>query len=147
MLDDKMQAKLQGMVERHAELNERLCDPGLASRREEYLRITRENAELTELVRQWGHYRKAEQELADTEEMLKDPDPEIRELAQAELGGVKVELERLEQAIHVLLLPSDPNDAKNIILEIRAGTGGDEATLFAEDVFRMYARFAEGRGW
>ena len=147
MLDDRMRAKLQGMVERHAELNERLCDPGLASRREEYLRITRENSELTELVREWTKYQEAEAALEDAREMVRDPDPEMRELAQAELDEIKEKLPGLEKSIHLLLLPSDPNDAKNILLEIRSGTGGEEAALFAGDLFRMYGRFAERQGW
>ena len=147
MLDERMRAKLRGMVKRHDELNERLCDPKLVNRRDEYLRVTREHAELSELVNQWTRYQKAEAELADAREMAKDPDPEMRELAESEISAVKDTFEPLEKAIHVLLLPSDPNDAKNILLEIRAGTGGEEATLFASELFRMYGRFAERQSW
>ncbi len=147
MIDDRMRAKLHGMVERHAELNERLCDPGLASRQKEYLRITKEHSDLSELVNQWSRVQKAEQELADAQEMLNDSDDEMRELAKGEVAGLREELEKLERTINVLLLPSDPNDQKNILLEIRAGTGGEEATLFAAELFRMYGRFAERQRW
>jgi peptide chain release factor 1 len=147
MIDDRMRAKMQGMVERQEELNQRLCDPGLANRREEYLRITREHAELSELVTQWSRYHKAEEELAEAQEMLEDSDEEMRDLARGEITGLRGELETLEQTINVLLLPSDPNDQKNILLEIRAGTGGEEATLFAAELFRMYGRFAERQRW
>lgn len=147
MIDDRMRAKLQVMVERQGALNQRLCDPGLASRRQEYLRVTREHAELSALVTQWGRYQKAEQEIAEAQEMLDDSDEEMRDLAGGEIAGLRDELENLEQSINVLLLPSDPNDQKNILLEIRAGTGGEEATLFAGELFRMYGRFAERQRW
>ncbi|MFH2010982.1 MAG: peptide chain release factor 1 [bacterium] len=147
MLDKRMRVKLQGMLERHDELNQRLCDPGLANRRETYLRVTREHAELSELVSKWNRYQKAEAAQADAREMLKDPDPDMRELAEAEISELNDEFQALERAIHLLLLPSDPNDAKNILLEIRAGTGGEEATLFAAELFRMYGRFAERQSW
>jgi len=147
MIDDRMRTKLQGMVERHGALNQRLCDPDLASRRAEFLRVTREHADLSELVTQWGHYQKAEQEIADAQEMLDDADEEMRDLATGEIAGLSARLETLEQTINVLLLPGDPNDQKNILLEIRAGTGGEEATLFAADLFRMYGRFAERQRW
>ncbi len=147
MIDDRMRAKLLSMVERHEELNQLLCAPGLASRRQEYLRITREHSDLSALVTQWGRYQKAEQELAEAQEMLNDSDAEMRELAAGEIAGLKTERDDLEQTINVLLLPSDPNDQKNIILEIRSGTGGEEAALFAGELFRMYARFAERKRW
>jgi peptide chain release factor 1 len=147
MLDDKMRAKLQTMVERHEELNQRLCEPTLANRREEYLRITREHAELAELVAQWGRYQKTGLELAEAREMLEDSDEEMRALAKGEVTRLRADLESLERSINVLLLPSDPNDAKNILLEIRAGTGGEEATLFAAELFRMYGRYAERQRW
>jgi len=147
MIDERMSAKLHGMVERHSALNQQLCDPDLANRRKEYLSATREHAELSELVTQWGHYQKAEQELAEAEEMLNDSDKEMRELASGEIAGLRLTLEALEKTINVLLLPSDPKDQKNILLEIRAGTGGEEATLFASELFRMYCRFAERNRW
>jgi peptide chain release factor 1 len=147
MIDDRMRGKLQTMVERHEELNQLLCDPDLASRRNEYLRTTKEHAELSELVAQWGLYEKAEQELADAQEMLSDSDKEMRDLAAGEITGLRAQLEDYVKAINVLLLPTDPNDKKNILLEIRAGTGGEEATLFASELFRMYGRFAERQRW
>ncbi len=147
MIDDRMRAKLEGMAERHAELNERLCDPGLAGRREEFLRVSREQSDLSELVSQWGRYQKMELELAEAEEMLGDSDEELRELARGEVAQLRKELDELTRKINLLLLPGDPNDKKNIILEIRAGTGGEEAALFAAELFRMYARFAERQRW
>ncbi len=147
MIDDRMRARLLSMVERHEELNQLLCDPGLANRRQEYLRLTREHAELSELVTQWGRYQKTEQEIVEAQEMLADSDAEMRELAAGELEGLREKRDDLQQAINVLLLPSDPNDQKNIILEIRSGTGGEEAALFAGELFRMYARFAERKRW
>jgi peptide chain release factor 1 len=147
MIDDRMRSKLLSMVERHEELNQLLCDPGVASRRQEFLRLTREHAELSELVTQWGRYQRAEEEILDAQEMLNDSDAEMRDLAAGEIAGLRVVRDDVEQTINVLLLPSDPNDQKNSILEIRSGTGGEEAALFAGELFRMYARFAERKRW
>jgi peptide chain release factor 1 len=147
MLDERMRQKLQDVEARHDQLNERLCDPDLAGRREEYLRLTKEHAELAELVTQWRAYQEAEQELADAQEMKSDPDPEMRELAEAEVARLREDLAQREERIQILLLPADPNDEKNILLEIRAGTGGEEATLFAAELFRLYSRYAERQSW
>ena len=147
MLDPRMRQKLEGVVARYEELNHRLCDPGIASRREELVRLTREHAEVSALVKEWNRFVKLEAELAEAKEMAADPDPELRELAETECERLEPELEALQKKIHVLLLPADPNDAKNILLEIRGGTGGEEATLFAAELFRLYLRFAERQGW
>lgn len=147
MLDERMRTKLEDVVARHAELNERLCDPALASKRDQFMRLTREHAELNTLVTEWHQYETAEQQLGEAREMGADPDPEMQELAAAEVKRLKAELDQRAERIQILLLPTDPNDTKNILLEIRAGTGGEEAALFAGDLFRLYSRFAERQRW
>ena len=119
--------------------NETYADPELVSR------LNREQKELEPLVTAYRALRKAQSDLADAEELLSDP--EMRELAQQELAQARSDIERLEREIKVLLLPKDPNDGKNVILEIRAGVGGEESALFAHSLTRMYTMYAEKRGW
>ena len=119
--------------------NETYADPELVSR------LNREQKELEPLVTAYRALRKAQSDLADAEELLSDP--EMRELAQQELAQARSDIERLEREIKVLLLPKDPNDGKNVIMEIRAGVGGEESALFAHSLTRMYTMYAEKRGW
>jgi peptide chain release factor 1 len=137
--------KLESLTMRFAELEELLCQPHVLSDNKRYTELSRERAELDELVRTFGRYKTVQKQLADDREALSDP--ELRELAQAEIPGLEEESGKLEEQLNVLLLPSDPNDARNTVLEIRGGTGGEEAALFAADLFRMYGRYAERRGW
>ena len=136
------------VFEEHArQLEEQLADPNLARDRKAYAEVARELAGLRAIVEAGASYRSTLSEIADAESMLKDPDPEMAQMARAELESLGQRQAELESQMRLLLVPRDPNDEKNAILEIRAGTGGDEAALFAGDLFRMYARYAERCGW
>ena len=139
--------KLQGIEERYDRLTALLSDPAVQADQQEYRRHTRSLAEIQPLVEQFRAYKAIEEELAETRELAGGGDDDLRELAEQELSALEERRDGLLGAIKVSLLPKDPNDEKNVVLEIRAGTGGDEAGLFASDLFRMYQRFAEGRGW
>ncbi len=137
--------KLEHLTRRYGELDDLLCQPSVLSDRNQSSKLNRERAELEPLVGQFARYREVEKNLRENEEALSDP--ELRELAQGEIPTLLAERTALEQAIQLMLLPTDPNDKKNTILEIRSGEGGEEAALFAADLFRMYARFAETQKW
>jgi peptide chain release factor 1 len=137
--------KLEQLVRRYGELEELLCLPAVLGDRAKLSKLNKERSDLEPLVAAFARYRDLEKRIRDDEEALGDPD--LRELAQAELPGLANERGTLEQAIQLLLLPPDPNDKKNTILEIRSGEGGEEAALFAADLFRMYSRYAETKGW
>jgi peptide chain release factor 1 len=138
---------LEDVKGRAAPLEERLQDPELARQPADYARVAKELARLRPLLEAGERYRKLLAEIEGAREMLRDEDAEMRAMAQAEYDALAAERERLEAEIRDLLIPEDPNDEKDVILEIRAGTGGDEAALFAADLFRMYARYAEHQGW
>jgi peptide chain release factor 1 len=137
--------KLEQLVRRYGELEELLCRPAVLADRAKLSKLNKERSDLEPLVAAFARYRDLEKRIQDDEEALGDP--ELRELAQAELPGLADERGILEQSIQLLLLPPDPNDKKNTILEIRSGEGGEEAALFAADLFRMYSRYAEVKGW
>jgi peptide chain release factor 1 len=137
--------KLDGLTRRYAELDDLMCQPQVLGDRNQLAKLTKERADLEALVTAYRRYRELEKKIADDEAALADP--ELRELAQMELPELQAERAELIKSIELLLLPRDPNDAKNTILEIRSGEGGEEAALFAADLFRMYARWAEARGW
>jgi len=139
--------KISAYADRAEKLEQLLGDPQIAANPSEYGRIAKELAALRPAARAAREYRKVLAEIEDAQGMLADGDAELRELAEAELESLEPRCEALEQEIRVLLLPRDPNADKNAILEIRAGTGGDEAALFAMDLFRMYCRYAEKQGW
>ena len=137
--------KLQSLTERLAELDQLLSDPDVTGNMDQYRKLTREHSEISPVAELYERYKKAQDDLSTADEMAKDP--EMREFADAEIKAGKARLEALEAELQTLLLPKDPNDDKNIILEIRAGTGGDESALFSGDLFRMYTRFAERNHW
>jgi len=139
--------KLEEVEDRYDELNSRLADPELADNPQRYQKLAKEHAELEEVVEKYEAYREVEEELESMEELRGDDDPDVREMARQETRQLEKKLERLEHQLKDLLIPEDPLDEKDILLEIRAGTGGDEAALFAADLFRMYDRYAESRGW
>jgi peptide chain release factor 1 len=139
--------KLQLLAERHEEVGHMLGDPDVLANQNRFRELSQEYAQLEEVVTTFGEYQQARDTLASAEEMLKDNDPDIREMAQEELKEAKSSIETLELTLQTLLLPKDPNDSKNTFLEIRAGTGGDEAAIFAGDLFRMYSRYAEKNNW
>lgn len=139
--------RLDGIEKRYAELEHLLSDPEVVGNREVYPKYVREHAELGKIVEVYREYLRVQQELEQSRELLSDSDPEIKELARNEIESLTQQLSDLEQQLKKLLVPKDPNDDKNVILEIRAGTGGEEASLFAGDLFRMYTRYAEAKGW
>jgi peptide chain release factor 1 len=143
MLDELLLSKLNAVESRYDELSAELSDPQIASRPQALQRLSKEASDLRELVEALREYRELEPRLAEAREMQKDP--ELRELARAEEDDLSTRREALEKRMTLLLLPRDPNDDKNVLLEIRAGAGGEEAALFAASLFRMYARFAERR--
>ncbi|WP_022661894.1 peptide chain release factor 1 [Paucidesulfovibrio longus] len=129
------------------ELEKQLADPAIFNDQERYRKVTKAHSELGEIVNVYREYKAVSQNLADNKELARDKDPEIREMAHAEIPELEERVEELAEKLKILLLPTDPMDEKNIILEIRAGTGGDEAALFAADLFRMYCRYAEEKRW
>lgn len=139
--------KLEAVIDRFMEVEGLLSDPSVLSDQNRFRDLTREHAELSEPVEVYRHYKDIKQEIADNRELLQDEDSEICDMAKEELPVLEKEAEALAQQLTALMLPKDPNDGKNIILEIRAGTGGDEAGLFAADLFRAYSRFAERQRW
>lgn len=143
--DDALIAKLRGVVSRFEEVEPKLADPAVIARQNEFKKLSKEYADLRELVEKFRHQQDLTKQLAENEELLRDP--EMKELAREEIDRIKAELPPLEEQIKFLLLPKDPNDEKNILLEIRAGAGGEEAALFAADLYRMYTRFAERQRW
>jgi peptide chain release factor 1 len=139
--------KLEEVEDRFREVEGLLADPAVVSQQKRFLDLTREHAELLEVVEAYRDYKRVGEEIEGNRELLHDSDPEMRDMARGELPQLEARREELASQLKVLLLPKDPNDDKNVILEIRAGTGGDEAALFAGDLFRMYSRFAETQGW
>ena len=129
------------------ELTDRMADHAVINDSDLYRKTAKAQSELGELVSKYREWKKADQELRDARPMLSESDPDLREMAEAEVSRLEPELARIEQELQVLLLPKDPNDEKNVVLEIRKGAGGDEASLFAGEVFRMYTRYAEEQGW
>lgn len=137
--------KLANLSERLDELNRLMSSEDITNDMDNYLKITREHAEITPIVEQYNTYVQTEADIKEAEGMLSDP--EMKEFAQEEISAGKKQLEAIETELQKLLIPKDPNDDKNIIMEIRAGTGGDESALFAGDLFRMYSRYVEKQRW
>ncbi|MCL6485937.1 MAG: PCRF domain-containing protein, partial [Janthinobacterium lividum] len=140
-----MLAKLDQLANRLVELDELLMHPDATSNMDSYRKMTREHAELGPLVALYRCYQEAGDDIATAQEMLGDPD--MKQFAQEEIEAAKATMARLERELQTMLLPKDVNDERNIFLEIRAGTGGDESALFAGDLLRMYSRFAERNRW
>lgn len=138
-------AKLKSLVRRHAEVEQLLCEPAVLADRQRANALNRERSQLVPLVSAMSRLEEVQRRIQEDQEALEDP--ELGPLAREEIAELTTELNTLEQELQVLLLPRDPNDDKNTILEIRGGTGGEEAALFAADLFRMYTRFAERNGW
>jgi peptide chain release factor 1 len=139
--------KLKGVEERFLEIERHLSEPEIVKDRQAYQKLIREHAELNKIVSVFKEYQRILQGIEESAELLQDSDPEIKNLAREELTELNQNKDRLEDDLRKLLLPKNPNDDKNVIVEIRAGTGGEEAALFAGDLFRMYTRYAENRKW
>ena len=139
--------KLDFITEKYDELAQKVSDPEIINNQPVWQKHVKEMGEMEPIVNKYKEYRKAKTDLADAKEMLEDGDDEMRELAKMEISELEDKIEEQEAELKILLLPKDPNDEKNVILEIRAGTGGEEAALFGSDLLRMYTRYAERNRW
>jgi peptide chain release factor 1 len=139
--------KLDQVEQKYQELEAQLSDPDIFQDMERYQKLTRERAKLTSLVESYQRFKKISEEIDANKELLHGEDDALKELAKEEIAVLKKEREGLEETLRLMLLPKDPRDEKDVILEIRAGTGGEEAALFAMDLFRMYTKYAERNGW
>ncbi|MBI4907019.1 MAG: peptide chain release factor 1 [Acidobacteria bacterium] len=139
--------KLEELETRFLSLNDQMADATVISDPEQYRKVAKAHRDLDEVVAKYREWKKADADLAGARLMMQESDAEIREMAEADIASLEPKLTTLEEDLKILLLPKDPNDDKNVVLEIRAGTGGDEATLFAYEIFRMYSRYAETCGW
>lgn len=140
--------RLEQVRERYEEITRLLSDPNIVSNQERFRELSKEHSDLTPLIKSYDIYRKARNDLDGLKEITENStDPEMRQLAYGELDETRERLARLEEDLKILLIPKDPNDSRNVIVEIRGGTGGEEAALFAASLFRMYSRYAERRGW
>ncbi len=140
--------KLQALEDKYLELEQMISDPDMIAKQDEWQKLTKSHAKLTPIVTVFRQYKETRQGLADALEMLNDKlDDDFREMVQQEFTELKAKVQAQEEELRILLLPKDPNDDKNVIVEIRGGAGGDEAALFAGDLFRMYTRYADNQGW
>ncbi|WP_114786802.1 peptide chain release factor 1 [Vibrio tetraodonis] len=139
--------KLETLVERYEEVQHLLGDPDVIGDQDKFRALSKEYSQLEEVTKCFQAYQQAQEDLKAAEEMAKEEDAEMREMAQEEIKESRETIERLNDELQILLLPKDPNDDRNCFLEIRAGAGGDEAGIFAGDLFRMYSKFAEKKGW
>ena len=141
--------ELENLREKYRQLALSLSDPAVLANPQRFKELSKERAEFEPLIRAFDEYQKLQRQRSQSEDILADPaaDPELRAMAEAEVTDLKRREEALEQQLRILLLPKDPRDEKSVFLEIRAGAGGDESSLFAQDLFRMYTRFAESKSW
>ena len=142
-----IQDRLRQVAGRYEEVGLLLSEQGVFTDQDRYRELSTEYSQLEPLVRCWSRWQRVRTSMDEARQMLREPDRDLRAMAEEELRSGEDKLESLEREIQLLLLPTDPHDDKNIFLELRAGTGGDEAALFAGDLFRMYQKYAEGRGW
>ncbi len=140
-------AKLEQIEKHFQELTDQMADPAIISDGEQYRKVSKAHSDLSDIVGKYREHKECAGQLEQARGMLNDSDPDLREMAQMEIESQEPALVRIEEELKVLLLPKDPNDEKDVVMEIRAGTGGDEATLFAYEVFRMYMRYAETQRW
>ena len=139
--------KLEGLVARYEEVGTLITDPAVIADQKRYVKLTKEYKDLGAIVKKRKEYITALQTIEDAREMMGEDDPDIKEMAREEMASAQERLPQLEEDIKLLLIPADPEDDKNVIMEIRGGTGGDEAALFAGDLFRMYSKYCETKGW
>ncbi|WP_390409817.1 peptide chain release factor 1 [Lacticaseibacillus jixiensis] len=145
---DKIFEQLDGLLDRYEELQELMSDPEVIADTSRYLKLSKEEGSMREVVAAYNKYKQTKSDIDEAEEVLRESkDEELEDLAKEELNELRPELEDLEQQIKLLMLPKDPNDDKNIIMEIRGAAGGDEASLFAADLLSMYMKYAERQGW
>ena len=145
-MKQSIQHKLENLCERYDEIAALLSEPEVQSNQNKFRSLSQEYAQINPLVDCYKRYQQTLETLASAQEMATDSDPELREMAKEEISDAEDQLEAIEHDLQVLLLPKDPNDNRNIFIEIRAGTGGDEAAIFSGDLARMYQRYAERKG-
>ncbi|HLS80995.1 MAG TPA: peptide chain release factor 1 [Steroidobacter sp.] len=146
-MKDSIRKKLEKLAERHEEVSGLLADPAVIAATDKFRELSMEYSRLDPVAARWRAYQEQLKECAQAREMAEGDDPELRELGKEELANLQARIEREEEELAKLLLPKDERDDANIYLEVRAGTGGDEAAIFAGDLFRMYSRYADERGW
>ena len=146
-LSGSMTAKLSGLTDRFEEVSALLSDPEVMGDRNRFTALSKEFAEIEPVVQCYAKLQQFEVSLEDSQALLEEDDAEIKALAEEDIRESQAAIESLEAELQVLLLPKDPNDKSNVFLEIRAGTGGDEAAIFSGDLFRMYTKYAEDKGW
>ena len=139
--------KLEHLEKRFQDLTDQMADPAVISDSDQYRKVTKAQSELSDIVSKYREWKHAADALSQARAMLQESDPDLRMMAEEEIVKLEPEMAQIEEDLKILLLPKDPNDERNVVLEIRAGTGGDEATLFAAEVFRMYTRYAETQNW
>ena len=139
--------KLIDLEKRYIELSDKINDPEIISNNEEWRKLMKEHSDISPIVNKYKEYEQTKQAIEDAKEMLNESDEEMRQLAKEELNENTEKLEQIKEELKILLIPKDPNDDKNVIVEIRGGAGGDEANIFAGDLYRMYTRYAERRRW
>lgn len=146
-MKDSIVRKLEGLVERYEEVEALLSDPEVISNQEKFRALSKEYSDLEDITKTFKSFQIACEDLEEAKMMLEEDDAEMREMAQEELKSAKTAIAKFEDELQILMLPRDPNDSNNCFLEIRAGAGGDEAAIFAGDLFRMYSRYAESKKW
>jgi len=139
--------RLQETESRYNDLTAKMADPAVISDSDQYRKVTKAQSEMADVVSKFRDWKRADHELTDARAMLSETDADLKEMAQLEVARLEPEITQIESDLQILLLPKDPNDEKNVVLEIRKGAGGDEASLFAAEVFRMYGRYAEEKRW
>lgn len=139
--------KLIDLERRYIEVSDKINDPEIISNNEEWRKLMKEHSDISPIVNKYKEYEQTKQAIEDAKEMLNESDEEMRQLAKEELNENTEKLEEIKEELKILLIPKDPNDDKNVIVEIRGGAGGDEANIFAGDLYRMYSRYAERRRW
>ncbi len=145
---ENLEEKLDKLVENYKKLNSKLSDPEVINDSDKYQKLLKKHAKLKKIVDKYKEYKEAKEGIEEAEEMIElEDDPEMQALFEEEIEELKPKKEKLEEKLPIMLLPDDPNDEKNVIVEIRAGAGGDEAALFAADLYRMYSRYAENKDW
>ncbi|MCC3144875.1 peptide chain release factor 1 [Halanaerobium sp. Z-7514] len=143
-----LEEKMDKLVDKYQALNKKLSDPEVINDSSKYQKLLKKHAKLKKIVDKYKEYKELKQGIEEAEEMIElEDDPEMQELAEMEIEELQPSKEKLEEQLPIMLLPDDPNDEKNVIVEIRSGAGGDEAALFAADLFRMYSRYSESQGW
>ena len=147
MINNQLLDRLEGLVSRFEEVGTLITDPAVIADQKRYVKLTKEYKDLGAIVKKRKEYIGALQTIEDAKEMMAEDDPDIKEMAREELAAAQERIPQLEEDIKLLLIPADPEDDKNVIMEIRGGTGGDEAALFAGDLFRMYSKYCETKGW